>query len=110
MNLDENVLKKISAMRSVLSVSSIDSYGEIIYSTENDTDITSFCSFVAGMNDSLEQEVQLGSMHKVVVRGPKDNNLIIFKNNEEVILAVETDRKTPISVISKKLEEIVGEQ
>ena len=110
MNLDENVLKKISAMRSVLSVSSIDSYGEIIYSTENNTDITSFCSFVAGMNDSLEQEVQLGNMHKVVVRGPKDNNLIIFKNNEEVILAVETDRKTPISVISKKLEEIVGEQ
>jgi predicted regulator of Ras-like GTPase activity (Roadblock/LC7/MglB family) len=110
MNLDENVLKKISAMRSVLSVSSIDSYGEIIYSTENDTDITNFCSFVAGMNDSLEQEVQLGRMHKVIVRGPKDNNLIIFKNNEEVILAVETDRKTPISIISKKLEEIVGEQ
>lgn len=109
MNLDENVLKKISAMRSVLSVSSIDSYGEIIYSTENDTDITSFCSFVAGMNDALEQEVQRGSMHKVIVRGPKDNNLIILKNNEETILAVETDRKTPISTINQKLEEIIGE-
>jgi len=108
MNLDNRVLEAISAIPSVLSVSSIDPYGEIIYSTEIDMDITSFCSFVAGMNDTLEQETQLGAMRKVIIRGPKDNNLIIFKNEQDAILAVQADRKTPISVISKELEALVG--
>ena len=108
MNLDSKTLKNISTMPSVLSVSSIDPYGEIIYSTETDADITSFCSFVAGMNDALEQEMQLGAMRKVIIRGPKDNTLLIFKNDQDAILAVQTDRRTPISVISKKLEAIIG--
>lgn len=108
MNLNNDVLQKISAIPSVVSVSSIDSYGEVLYSTDNDTDITSFCSFVAGMNESLAQETQLGAMRKVIVRGPKEHNLIIF-NHEEVLLAVQTDRKAPVSIISQKLEILVGD-
>ena len=107
MNLNNDVLQQISAIPSVVSVSSIAPYGEVLYSTENDTDITSFCSFVAGMNESLEQEAQLGAMRKVIVRGPKDHNLIIF-SHEDALLAVETDRKAPVSVISQKLEILVG--
>jgi predicted regulator of Ras-like GTPase activity (Roadblock/LC7/MglB family) len=108
MNLDKNVLNAISALPSVLSVSSIDPYGEIIYSTEMETEISSFCSFIVGMNETLEKETQLGAMRKMIVRGPKDNNLLIFKNKQDAILAIETDRKVPISVISKKLETILG--
>lgn len=107
MNLNNEVLQKISTIPSVVSVSSIDPYGEVLYSTDNDTDITSFCSFIAGMNESLEQEIQLGAMRKIIVRGPKDHNLIIF-NHDDALLAVETERKAPVSVISQKLEMLVG--
>lgn len=107
MNLNENLLQNIQEIPGVSNVSSIDEYGELLYSTEQNTDITSFISFVSGMNETLEEEMQVGSFNKMIIRGPKDDNLIIFKDQDS-ILAVQTERKSPAIVISKKLDTLLA--
>lgn len=106
MNLTDNLIQNIQAIPGVSTISSIDEYGELLYSTEPNIDITSFISFVSGMNEALEEEMQLGSFQKMIIRGPKDDNLIIF-NGQGAILAVQTERKSPAIVISKKLDTLL---
>ncbi|CAA6802233.1 MAG: Unknown protein [uncultured Thiotrichaceae bacterium] len=108
MDLNKELLHDIQKIPGISSISSIDEYGELLYSTEANADITSFISFVAGMNETLEEDIQLKLAKKTIIRGPKDNNLIIF-NTQGSILAVQTTRKSPALGISKMLEFLLRE-
>jgi len=103
MNLNKELLHNIQKIPGISNISSIDEYGELLYSTEENADITSFISFISGMNETLEEDMQLEFAKKMIIRGPKDDNLIIFKD-QDAILAIQTERKAPALVISKKLE------
>lgn len=109
MSITVNGLQSLRDLPSVTGLLQIGEYGEAVYSSIEDEELTEYISFVAGMNDTITEQSDLGVIQKVIMKGPHDENLILLKKNDETIAVCSEKRSAP-SELCKKINDILGEQ
>ena len=105
-NLDENTLKQVATLKDVEGVTLTNSYGELLHSTIDDDDINEFIAFLSGITPALEDATGMGTINRIMLRGPSDDNLTIFVE-EERSLGVTSHKVISVPALSQKIEDML---
>lgn len=106
MNSQTATLKAIEALPSVMGLSLIDEYGELLHSTIESQELNEYISFIAGTNEALVNQLQCGSIRRIGIKGPKDHSLLLFMDSI-TSLAILMNQKTPLGAISQTIESLL---
>ena len=105
-NLDEETLKQVATLKDVEGVTLTNSYGELLHSTIDDDDINEFIAFLSGITPALEEASDMGAINRIMLRGPSDDNLTIFVD-EERSLGVSSNKAVSVPALSQKIEDML---
>jgi signal recognition particle receptor subunit beta len=105
-NLDENAMQQVSTLQDVDGVTLTNSYGELLHSTINDDDINEFIAFLSGIAPALEDASGMGTINRIMLRGPSDENLTVFVEKERS-LGVSSDKAVSVPALSQKIEDML---
>ncbi len=105
-NLDENTLLQVATLKDVEGVTLTNSYGELLQSTIKDDDINEFIAFLSGITPALEDASGMGTINRIMLRGPQDDNLTIFVE-EERSLGVSSNKAVSVPALSQKIEDML---
>jgi signal recognition particle receptor subunit beta len=105
-NLDETVMQQVSMLQDVEGVTLTNSYGELLHSTIDDDDINEFIAFLSGIAPALEDASGMGTINRIMLRGPSDENLTIFVEKERS-LGVSSDKTVSVPALSQKIEDML---
>ncbi len=105
-NLDENTLLQVATLKDVEGVTLTNSYGELLESTIKDDDINEFIAFLSGITPALEDASGMGRINRIMLRGPKDDNLTIFVEKERS-LGVSSNKAVSVPALSQKIEDML---
>lgn len=105
-NLDEETLKQVATLKDVEGVTLTNSYGELLHSTIDDDDINEFIAFLSGITPALEEASDMGAINRIMLRGPSDDNLTIFVE-EERSLGVSSNKAVSVPALSQKIEDML---
>ena len=105
-NLDENVMQQVATLQNVEGVTLTNSYGELLHSTINDDDINEFIAFLSGITPALEDASGMGTISRIMLRGPLDENLTVFVEKERS-LGVSSDKAISVPALSQKIEDML---
>lgn len=107
MSIDANGLQSLRDLPTVTGLLHIDEYGEPLFSSIDDVELTEYISFVAGMNETITEQSDIGAINKIIMKGPHEENLILLKDASETIAICSEKRSAP-SELCKKIEAILG--
>ncbi len=105
-NLNEETLLQVATLKDVEGVTLTNSYGELLHSTINDDDINEFIAFLSGITPALEEASSMGRINRIMLRGPLDDNLTIFVE-EERSLGVSSNKVVSVPALSQKIEDML---
>ena len=105
-NLDENAMQQVATLQDVGGVTLTNSYGELLHSTINDDDINEFIAFLSGITPALEDASGMGTINRIMLRGPLDENLTVFVE-EERSLGVSSNKAVSVPALSQKIEDML---
>ncbi len=106
LDLDEASLQQVATLKGVNGVTLTNSIGELLHSTINDDDINEFIAFLSGITPALEDASNMGTIHRIMLRGPHDENLTVFVE-EERSLGVSSDKAVSVPALSQKIEDML---
>ena len=106
LKLDESSLEQVATLEGVNGVTLTNSIGELLHSTINDDDINEFIAFLSGVTPMLEDASNMGRIHRIMLRGPQDDNLTVFVE-EERSLGVSSDKAVSVPALSQKVEDML---
>lgn len=109
MRIDAKGLQSLCDIPSVTGVLHINEYGESLFSSIDDDELTEYLSFVAGMNETITEHSSFGPIKKVIMKGAHEENVILLTNSSETIAVCAEKRSAP-SELYKKIEAILKEQ
>lgn len=104
MQLTEKSMRSVMKIQAVTGASLANDVGELIDSTIEDDDINEFIAFISGLTPALESTVDMGDIRRIMLRGPKDENLTVFVEAEHS-LGVTSERKASVPAISQQIED-----
>jgi signal recognition particle receptor subunit beta len=105
-SLKEESLEQIAQLKGVNGVTLSNAYGELLHSTIEDEDINDFIAFLSGITPSLEETAELGTINRIMLRSPTDDNLTVFVEKERA-LGISSERKTSIPALSQQVEDML---
>ncbi|HIO93288.1 MAG TPA: hypothetical protein EYG68_10675 [Leucothrix mucor] len=106
LNLDEKTLGNVATLEGVNGVTLTNSIGELLHSTINDDDINEFIAFLSGITPVLEEASNMGTIHRIMLRGPDDDNLTVFVEQERS-LGVSSSKAVSVPALSQKIEDML---
>jgi signal recognition particle receptor subunit beta len=106
MNLTRSSMEAVGKIQGVTGVTLTNDMGELIDSSINDESLNELIAFISGMTPSLEEIAGLGEIHRIMLRGPKDDNLTVFVEAERS-LGVVSERKKSIPALSQQIEDML---
>ena len=106
LKLDESTLSEVAKLQGVNGVTLTNSIGELLHSTIDDADINEFIAFLSGITPILEDASGMGTIHRIMLRGPKDGNLTVFVEQERS-LGVSSDKAVSVPALSQKIEDML---
>jgi signal recognition particle receptor subunit beta len=104
--LDKDSMKMVSGIKGVSGVTLTNSMGELLHTTINDDEMNEFIAFLSGITPSFEETLGMGEIHRIMLRGPYDDNITVFVENERS-LGVSSDRKVSIPALSQQIEDML---
>lgn len=104
--LSEKSMAAAAKINGVTGVSLTNDMGELIDSTILDDELNEFIAFLSGITPSIQESANLGEIHRVMLRGPKDENLTIFVENDRS-LGVTSQRKTSVPALSQQIQDML---
>ena len=105
-HLDENIMQQVATLKDVKGVTLTNSYGELLHSTINDDDLNEFIAFLSGIAPALEDASGLGTINRMMLRGPNDDNLTIFVEQEHS-LGISSNKTVSVPALSQKIEDML---
>jgi signal recognition particle receptor subunit beta len=105
-NLDENTMAQVATLTDVNGVTLTNSYGELLHSTISDDDINEFIAFLSGIAPALEDASGMGTINRIMLRGPQDENLTVFVEKERS-LGVSSNKAASVPALSQKIEDML---
>ncbi|MCK5903534.1 MAG: ATP/GTP-binding protein [Cocleimonas sp.] len=106
LQFDESSLKQVASLKGVDGVTLTNSVGELLHSTINDDEINEFIAFLSGITPALEEASNMGTIHRIMLRGPRDENLTVFVE-EERSLGISSDKGVSVPALSQKIEDML---
>jgi len=104
MQLTEKSMRSVMKIKGVTGASLANDVGELIDSTIQDDDMNEFIAFISGLTPAVEATADMGDIHRIMLRGPKDENLTVFVEAEHS-LGVTSERKASVPAISQQIED-----
>jgi signal recognition particle receptor subunit beta len=105
-HLDENIMEQVATLKDVEGVTLTNSYGELLHSTINDDDLNEFIAFLSGIAPALEDASGLGTINRMMLRGPNDDNLTVFVEQEHS-LGISSNKTVSVPALSQKIEDML---
>lgn len=102
--LTEKSMRSVMKIRGVTGASLANDVGELIDSTILDDDVNEFIAFISGFTPAIEAAMDMGEIHRIMLRGPKDENLTVFAEADHS-LGVTSERKASVPAISQQIED-----
>jgi len=106
LELNETSLQQVATLKGVNGVTLTNSIGELLHSTINDDDINEFIAFLSGITPVLEDATNMGAIHRIMLRGPHDENLTVFVE-EERSLGISSNKAVSVPALSQKIEDML---
>ena len=106
LELNQKTIAAISDLSGVTSVSITNNMGELIDSTTDDESLNNFIAYLTGMSPSLTEAAELGPINRIMLRGPEDNNLTVFVEDERS-LGVYSERSISVPSLSQQVEDML---
>ncbi len=106
MNLTRSSMEAVEKIQGVTGVTLTNDMGELIDSSIHDESLNELIAFISGMTPSLEEVAGLGEIHRIMLRGPKDDNLTVFVESERS-LGIISERKKSIPALSQQIEDML---
>ena len=104
--LNEAMLPKISCISGVKGVSLSTSMGELISSTIDDEELNEFLAFLSGISSEVENTLNRGKIHRIMLRSPNDDNLTLFIEQDKS-LGISSERIKSIQALSQQIEDML---
>jgi len=106
LDLTEESMLAVSKIDNVSGVTLSTDMGDLINSTINDDELNDFIAFLSGMTPVVEDLLDMGSIHRIMLRGPKEDNLTLFVE-EERTLGVTSPNKVSVAGLSQQVEDLL---
>jgi len=104
--LNESMLPKIAQVTGVKGVSLSTSMGELISSTIDDEELNEFLAFLSGVSGEIENTLNRGKVHRIMLRSPNDDNLTLFIEQDKS-LGISSERIKSIQALSQQIEDML---
>jgi len=104
--LNQKAMSAISDLSGVTGVSITNNMGELIDSTIDDESLNHFIAYLTGMSPNLTEAAELGPINRIMLRGPGDNNLTVFVEDERS-LGVCSERSVSVPSLSQQVEDML---
>lgn len=104
--LNQKAMATINGLRGVTGVSITSDTGELVDSTINDESLNQFIAYLSGITPNLIEAAELGPIHRIMVRGPEDDNLTVFVEDERS-LGVCSERAVSVPALSQQVEDML---
>lgn len=105
-DLDQKAMLAISELSGVTGVSITSNMGELIDSTIDDESLNNFIAYLTGMSPNLTEAAELGSINRIMLRGPEDDHLTVFVEDERS-LGICSERSTSVLNMSQQVEDML---
>lgn len=106
LQLNQKSMVAINDLTGVTGVSITNEIGELIDTTIDDESLNQFVAYLSGLTPNLIETAELGPIHRVMVRGPEDDNLTVFVEQDRS-LGVCSERSISIPVLSQQVEDML---
>jgi hypothetical protein len=80
--------------------------GELLDSTVDDESLNEFAAYLSGLTPALIETAELGPIHRIMLRGPEDDNLTVFVEAERS-LGVCSERSLSVQTLSQQVEDML---
>lgn len=104
--ITQKAMAAINGLPGVTGVSVTSELGELIDSTIEDESLNQFIAYLSGLTPNLVEAAELGPIHRIMVRGPEDDNLTVFVE-ESRSLGVCSERSLSIPALSQQVEDML---
>ena len=104
--LNQKAMAAINGMRGVTGVSITSDVGELIDTTIEDESLNQFIAYLSGITPNLVETAGLGPVTKIMLRGPKDDNLTVFVEDDRS-LGVCSERTVSVPALSQQVEDML---
>ena len=105
-DVNQKAMAAINGLSGVTGVSITNELGELIDTTVDDESLNQFVAYLSGITPNLIEAAELGSIHRIMVRGPEDDNLTVFVEQDRS-LGVCSERSVSIPVLSQQVEDML---
>jgi hypothetical protein len=86
----------------------LDDMGATLCTNVQDPLFNELAGFLTGISALLEDEPTLGKPSKIILKSPEDDTFIIHITRDNTAIALLSPRKLAASIISRKVERIIG--
>ena len=106
LDLNQKTMTAIAGLTGVTGVSITNNLGELIDSTMDDEPLNHFIAYLTGLSPNLTEAAELGPINRIMLRGPDDNNLTVFVEDERS-LGVCSERSVSVPSLSQQVEDML---
>ncbi|RVU84243.1 hypothetical protein EOL70_12210 [Leucothrix sargassi] len=106
LELNAKAMTAISELSGVSGVSITNNLGELIDSTIDDEALNNFIAYLSGVSPNLTEAAELGPINRIMLRGPEDENLTVFVEDERS-LGVTSARSVSVPSLSQQVEDML---
>ena len=106
LEVNQRSMAAINGLSGVTGVSITNEVGELIDTTIDDESLNQFVAYLSGLTPNLIDAAELGPIHRIMVRGPEDDNLTVFVEQDRS-LGVCSERSISIPVLSQQVEDML---
>jgi len=104
--LNQKAMAAINGLRGVTGVSITSELGELVDTTIEDESLNQFIAYLSGITPNLVEVAGLGSINRIMLRGPEDDNLTVFVEAERS-LGVCSERAVSVPALSQQVEDML---
>lgn len=102
--LTEKSLELVQSIDGVTGVTLTNSMGELLQSTISDDQMNEFIAFLSGIVPNFEDITDFSEVHRIMLRGPRDDNLTVFVEKERS-LGVCSEKRMSVQALSQQIED-----
>ncbi len=103
LQIDKKALAEIAKVEGVRGISLLDAE-ELLHSTIDDEELNEFLKFLTGIASDISTDLDRGSIHRIMLRSPGDDNVMLFLEREKSLGIISKQRKS-IQVLSQQIED-----
>ncbi|MCK5903251.1 MAG: hypothetical protein KAG28_08895 [Cocleimonas sp.] len=104
--MSDYIFKQLNKIEGLSAVSILSEMGEVILSSIKVPQTNEFLGFLLGIGNMLSDDTNLGKMHHILLKSPRDETILLHFSEQYYIAALLSCPKSS-PIISKKIETIL---